>query len=117
MNRFILEGFRWSDGELIVFRIFDFAFLAAGASRCWIGRQIVGRHAEDDGGQSGHGRRQSEGGRFEERIVDGAAVEESAAVLEGLDSTDPRLGVWILDMLIFIRRNEIGLAVDFLILI
>lgn len=57
------------------------------------------------------------GGRFEDGIVDCAAVEESASVLEGLECADPRLGVWILDTFIFIGRGEMGLAVDFLILI
>lgn len=78
-----------------VCRIFDFTFLAAGASGSRNGRQIISRDAEDKRAEGGHGRRDGERGRFVERVVDGAAVNESAAavLVEAFEPLDPRLDV------------------------
>ena len=88
-----------------MFRVFDFTFLASGASRCGNGRQIVGRDANDDRAECCHSRCDGKRCRFVKRIVDGAAVEESTVVVivesfilkstVSFEPFDPGLGVGV----------------------
>lgn len=91
--KYLRKSFRWSDGELVGFVVVHSASFAASASRCRIGGQVVSRYANDDRGKGGNSRSQSERGRFEEWIVDCAAVKEPTAIESSVD-VDSLLTVW-----------------------